>query len=235
MASTISGKLIRKFIRKLVRLFEKESFALDNLDKKLASYITKRNGFFIEVGANDGVSQSNTLYFEKYLGWTGLLIEAIPELAEKCKRNRPKCIVENCALVSRDYPYPTVTMWYCNLMSVVEDPRIIPRDRLEAYIQSGLRFLRKDERPYRVTVPARTLSDVLDAHKIEKVDLLVLDVEGYEAEVLKGLDFRRHRPVFILVEVRSREEIEAILRPYYREVAVLTCYPEYQDILYVLT
>ena len=92
------------------------SFALNALDLQLAGKVRKRRGFFVEAGANDGVSQSNTLYFERYLGWRGLLIEPIPELWEKCRRNRPKAIVEKCALVSLNYPEREIDMRYCNLL-----------------------------------------------------------------------------------------------------------------------
>jgi hypothetical protein len=59
----------------------KRSFGLNELDVKLANHIRFRRGFFVEVGGNDGISQSNTAYLERYLGWRGLLIEPIPELA----------------------------------------------------------------------------------------------------------------------------------------------------------
>lgn len=57
------------------------SYSLNELDIKLLKYINKRNGFFIEVGANNGISQTNTLLFEKNYGWNGMLIEAIPDLS----------------------------------------------------------------------------------------------------------------------------------------------------------
>jgi hypothetical protein len=69
-----------------------ESFALNQLDLKLRPHLNLHGGFFIEAGANDGVNQSNTLYFEKNLNWKGILIEPIPELAQQCKENRPDCI-----------------------------------------------------------------------------------------------------------------------------------------------
>jgi hypothetical protein len=39
----------------------------------------KRGGFFIEAGAHNGVEASNTLYLEKKLGWTGILVEPNPQ------------------------------------------------------------------------------------------------------------------------------------------------------------
>ncbi len=56
-----------------------------------------RTGFFIEAGAHDGVSLSNTFFLES-VGWTGLLVEAHPELFDKCKRSRPRSQVVHAAL-----------------------------------------------------------------------------------------------------------------------------------------
>ena len=49
--------------------------SLNDLDKKMLKYINFRNGFFIEMGANDGVNQSNSFYYDKSLGWNGVLVE----------------------------------------------------------------------------------------------------------------------------------------------------------------
>jgi hypothetical protein len=79
-------------------------------------------------------------------------------------------------------------------------------------------------------VPARTLTAVLDSHGIRRVDFLSLDVEGYELEVLKGLDFDRFRPTLMLIEARYREEIDNFLKPRYQPVAELS----HHDVLYRL-
>jgi FkbM family methyltransferase len=49
-----------------------------------------RNGIFVDIGAHDGVTFSNSFFFEKELDWSGVCIEPIPEVFEKLKRNR-KC------------------------------------------------------------------------------------------------------------------------------------------------
>ena len=84
-----------------------------------------------------------------------------------------------------------------------------------------------------IRVPARTLSSVIDEVGAPPVDLLSLDVEGYESEVLAGLDFDRHAPRYILAEVdmrSAREHVERILRERYH--AVDTFSPH--DVLYEL-
>ena len=194
---------------------------LDELNLKLAEHLRFRGGFFVEVGANDGISQSNTVYLERYLGWRGLLIEGIPELFQKCKMNRPNAIVEQCALVAKDFSETTVTMQYCNLMSIVQGARAsLEGDK--AYVTAGCEHLGPDEVPYAVNVQARTLTSVLDSHEISQVDFLSLDVEGYEGQVLRGLDFSRYAPRFILVECNIPIDVEEALDGRYEFVAQLS-------------
>ncbi len=223
--------MIRRFRDIAASHFKKRSYALNQLDVRLQPYIDFRNGFFVEVGANDGINQSNTFYFEKYKGWRGLLIEAIPALATKCRQNRPRCIVENCALVASDYTEKTVEMRYCNLMSVVKGGLNSEEDE-QKHIQNGEKYLAENEQTYIVAVPAKTLNEVLKKHRIACVDLFSLDVEGYEAQVLKGIDFDCCRIEFMLVEVRYREEVESVISHLYKPFAVLNISESYSDILY---
>jgi FkbM family methyltransferase len=226
---------MKKIIWALKKRFATQSFALNELDRKLAKFIRFRNGFFIEAGANNGIDQSNSLYFEKYLGWKGLLIEAIPSLAEQCKRNRSYCLVENCALVSSSYQSSTIEMQYNDLMSIVKGSFNSETDEKD-YIETGHKFLRQGDSSYLVSVPAKTLSSVLNSHGIERIDLLSLDVEGYEVEVLGGIDFENHSPRYILVEVwhNKKQTIESMLSPYYEELAVLNTNSMFSDVLYHL-
>jgi FkbM family methyltransferase len=203
----------------------RKSFAMNALDLKLANHLDFKGGFFVEAGANDGVSQSNTLYFEKYFKWRGMLVEPIPELAAKCKSNRPKCMVENCALVPFDYQQDQIDMRYCNLMSLVKGAMKSEENDL-AHVKLGCEV--QQVKSYTIKVPARTLTSVLEKHGVSKIDLLSLDVEGYELGVLQGLDFKRYRPSLMLIEARFREEIDAFLTPRYQVIAELSEH----DVLY---
>jgi len=210
-------------------LYGEKSFALNQLDLKLSKYLDFSNGFFIEAGANDGRLQSNTLYFEQYKNWKGILVEPLPELANQCRINRPEAIVENCALIPFDFEEDHIEMRYCGLMSLVKGALKSEQDEL-THIKNGIAGQKKVEETYLVTVHARTLTSILDQNKVSKIDFFSLDVEGFELNVLKGLDFNRYTPTYILVEARYRDEIDSYLQPLYDPIAELS----HHDVLYRL-
>src|SRR5258708_2113196 len=203
----------------------KHYYGLDGLDRKVETFVDFDNGIFVEAGANDGETQSNTAYFARRRGWRGLLVEPIPDLASRCRLARPESVVENCALVPVGADGHSVPMTYCGLMSVVDGGWSDPAaERTHVEIGKQIQSLET----YHVDVPGRCISALLDKHKIAHVDLLSLDVEGFERQALEGLDLSRHRPSFILVEARFREEIDGLLLPHYEAIAQLS----HHDVLY---
>ena len=194
-------------------------FALNDLDHKLAELIPQRRGFFIEAGGNDGLSQSNTYAFERFRRWRGMLIEPVPELARLCRANRPRAIVVPAALVADD-SVTSVPMKSANLMSRVAGTFATKAEEVE-YLRTAQDAQDLDG-IYDIVVPARTLSSILEEHRIVKIDLFSLDVEGYEIEVLKGLDLTRFRPTFMVVETKQLDAFRPYVDPYYDFVKQLT-------------
>jgi FkbM family methyltransferase len=212
------GISFRKWRRALFELAGSDHYshlALNDLDRKLANYITCRNGVFIEVGANDGLAQSNSYWFERFRDWRGILIEPVPDLANACRRNRPWATVVNSALVSTDKTR-SVQMQTANLMAFVSKSFARPDDE-QRHLQKAIEVQRL-ETVTEIEVPARTLSSILSELGTSRIDLLSLDVEGYEIEVLKGLDTSRHRPRYILVETVRLPEVLEVLADLYQEI-----------------
>jgi FkbM family methyltransferase len=199
--------LARRQRRRLERRgdFSASRPALNDLDRALEARLGSEPGFFVEAGAFDGYTQSNTYYLERARGWRGLLVEAVPLLAREAARERPASIVRNCGLVAPDFPEPEITLRYAGTMTVVAET-----PEADAWAHEAQRNMALDEPEHEFSVPARTLSSLLDEVAAPEVDLLSLDVEGYEAEVLKGLDLDRYAPRFIVVEVDMRAEREAV-------------------------
>jgi len=207
---------VKNYIKTLfpafVKLWKKSKkyYGLDNLDKRLKEHLRKENGFFIEIGANDGVSQSNTFWLEKNKGWKGILIEAIPSLYEQCKINRPKCRVFSCACVSGEYKKKTIKIIYADLMSIVAGHKT--KQEEEQFLCSAKQFC---EKQFELEVPARTMTSILDECNVKDIDFMSLDVEGYELNVLKGLDLNKYQPSLLLIEAEGKELLEAHLKGRY--------------------
>src|SRR6056300_1481023 len=85
------GSASHSFFRRLnylMRKFRGGYYSINQLDEQLEQYVNYDNGFYVELGANDGVSQSNSLYFETKRNWRGVLIEPSPHNFLLCKEQR---------------------------------------------------------------------------------------------------------------------------------------------------
>ena len=186
---------------------------LNGLDTKLEVHLdASRPGYFVELGANDGYRQSNTWFLEKEFGWGGVLIEPSPvEFVELLKVRSPQNRFFCTACVPFGYDGEFVRMTYSGLMSVTDGDTDLP-DGGGDHVERGRRFLPEGVRPFAFAALARTLQSVLDeAEAPSRMELLSLDVEGYELPVLRGVDHARTRFGHLLVESRSPDELERYL------------------------
>ena len=189
-------------------------YALHELDEKMLKYLNFNNGFFIEAGANDGISQSNTFLYEKEFDWNGLLIEPNPSKYNQCKNNRPNSIVENYALVSNSYKHDYIDGdfdhegYADSLMSMVLDEG--------DWCDDILRDCKKEKKESSniIKVPATSLDKLLEKHNIKKIDFFSLDVEGYEISVLNGFDIEKYLPNYMLIETTSFENRRKVIFDY---------------------
>ena len=184
--------------------------ALNKIDFKIAKELPdllNKDTFYIEVGANNGINQSNTYFLESIYGAKGLLIEASPSNYEKCVKFRSKKnIFEHCALVSFDYGSPFLELIYSDLMTVPTNTESL---NSEIHAKKGLQFIKGTN--YKFFAPAKTLSQVLNSRGISIVDLLCIDIEGYELEALKGINFDSFLIKYIVIESRKIDEIKNYL------------------------
>ena len=157
------------------------------LQNKLNEIFNKKGGFFIELGANNGLFQSNTAFFEKKMEWSGILIEPSLKGYEECKKNRPNSVCLNYACVSNDYKNDYIEGDF--------------KDNSAMGSIGGKRLRRQNL----VKVKAITLEKILDEHCHTNIDFLSLDTEGYELEILKGLNLNKYRPKFMLIEVYKKD------------------------------
>ena len=188
-------------------------FSLNSLDKQLEKYVDYDNGFYVELGANDGVNQSNTLYFEMKRNWKGVLVEPTPHnfiLCSEQRSNKNKIFCNAC--VGFDYKDKYVDIKYANLMTISENLDLDLENK-EAHIQAGEKHLTEKDRVFSFGSVAATLNSLLEkANAPSVIDFISLDVEGAELEVLKGINFDQFSFKYMLIEVRDLKRVEGFLK-----------------------
>jgi len=147
-------------------------------------FLNKNNGIFLELGAMDGIQFSNTYYLEKFMGWTGVLIEPTQSLFKKLKINRPN---------SKCYNY-IISETRNNIeFAVYNDALSMNRVK---------RYNYHNDANHIVSYPTKYLSEILEDANIDHIDFFSLDVEGAELEVLKTMNW--DIPVHvILAEIKA--------------------------------
>src|SRR5215472_685795 len=177
-------------------------YAAPAIHRLLKRHFAYKRGTFFEVGANDGLDQSNTAYLERYYGWRGVLVEPVPHKFVECVHNRPLSQTIHACLVPRGFKESFVEVTYASLMSV---SAISTGVRADSHVEVARQFF-EYERPLlgqTFLAPAKTASQVIDEAGLTSIDLFSLDVEGAEMEVLEGLDLSMHRPKAFIVETRD--------------------------------
>ena len=155
----------------------------------------QKNGFFVEVGCIDGRRFSNTLTFEER-GWHGLCVEAHAGYIEMLEKNRPNSIVCHCAAGETDGD----AIFYANARGSLSSLDKTTEERWKRdYSEYFSGFEEQSVKKVR-------LSTLLDENHIEEIDILSLDIEGYEVEAMKGMDLNRHRPRVMVIESDSDEQ-----------------------------
>lgn len=175
-------------------------------------YLNFENGFYVDIGANDGRASSNTYHLEKFLGWGGILIEPIMHVHFRSReiRNLERNTFHCCALVDESFENKIVELSYSGLMTVASDN---VSDFLSVeWAELGAPFLGPGEHVQKTWSEARTLKSVLIESSSPKIiDFLSVDVEGSEFSILKNFDFELYTFRYILIEAKLDSPIHKLL------------------------
>ena len=162
-------------------------------------FLDKRNGISIECGAFDGVMESATYFFEESMGWSAINIEASPPIYNMLDSNRKKSININKGLSNKKG-------------NLIFNHAIHPQHGVKFgngsfnHKESHIDILKMENctfESYEVeTIPYRDLIDVIMDQNFNgrTVDLFVLDVEGFEVEVLDGMVGSKYFPNIFCIE-----------------------------------
>lgn len=162
----------------------------------------KKNGFFVEIGACDGLRLSNSLFFERHMGWRGVLAEPGKAWHPALKKNR---------LAKIDFRAVWRTSGCKMLFNETESREVSTLEMFnKADFHSELRLRGKQ-----YMVDTISLEDLLEAHSApDEIDYLSIDTEGSEFDILSGFDFSKRLVRCITCEhnfTTNREKIHALL------------------------
>jgi FkbM family methyltransferase len=158
-------------------------------------------GFFVDVGANDGIKGSMTFDLEKN-GWRGILIEPNPTLVKTLKENRSSPV----------FPYGVSSSEGEMLFYIVDGPdnlHGLSRFHYSLEFEEHVKSLNGLVKPTQIQV--KKLKTIMNESNIfASVDFLKVDVEGHELEVLKSFDFEKFQPKLIVTEDNFKDRDKSV-------------------------
>lgn len=170
----------------------------DNIVDRLLQ--SKEGGFFLDIGANDGITFSNSLFFEKTRKWKGICIEPVPRFYDQLQKIR-SCITINACIADLEKTIEFIEVeGPANMLS-----GILSKESDEHYkrIKDAIK---KDGGSYKIyELETIKIDSILDQYKINTIDYLSLDVEGYELEILKTINFDTYDIRTMTIENDNRE------------------------------
>lgn len=177
------------------------------LDHMLTEILNMQDGIFIEVGAHDGLFQSNTKLLEDYYGWRGILIEPSEIVFNKLIHNRPLARCFNCAL------------------GTFEEHGTYAYGDFDGHAMSSLTG--RLNRPKTCKVYMRSLQSILDECGVNHIHFFSLDTEGYELNILKGIDFNKTTFDYLLIEIYPHLYSDTVSFLDSKGYALVTCLSSY--------
>jgi FkbM family methyltransferase len=162
----------------------------------------KRNGFFVEFGATDGVSINNTVLLERNFGWKGILAEPFPHWHAALDRNR-RCAIDHRCVWSE-------TGREIEFLATHGAPEFAT---VSTFAESDHHREIRAKNSSTIRVRTVSLNDLLRANEAPAdLDYLSVDTEGSEYEILRSLDFARYQPRIITVEHNFNEAQRTLIK-----------------------
>nr|AYC79424.1 hypothetical protein [uncultured bacterium] len=162
--------------------------------------------FFVEIGSNDGDQHDHLRPFILSRPWRGIMVEPVPFVFDRLRRNYEgidRVTLANVAIADRDGMLP--------FFHLVEEADPVSKGLPDWYDGTGsfsrdalLRHVAEipdvEQRIVEAGVTALTLASLCRRHGVDRVDLLLIDTEGYDWEILRHVDFATIHPRLVVYE-----------------------------------
>jgi FkbM family methyltransferase len=172
---------------------------LQDLFVEIVFFTSSNNGYFIDIGAYDGIKFSNSYFFEKHKLWKGVAIEPNEKIFVKLQQNRT-CNLVNGVITNIDgeLDYLRVDGDGEMLSGIINNFDEKHKQRIENNTETygGTTVVEK--------VKSYSINSLINQHQIYAIDLLSIDTEGSELQILSDFPFDKVIPRIILVENNYR-------------------------------
>lgn len=161
-----------------------------------------KSRFYIDIGANDGITLSNTYLLEKR-GWRGICIEANKDIFTLLKNNR-KCYCYNVAFTDSDKEVLFLKVNGENnmLSGIIESDLESKLSQNNLYIKNN----HKIDDSEVVKVQGMSFDSVMKNHNIDIIDYISIDVEGRELKILEAIDFEKYKILLLTIENNNKKD-----------------------------
>lgn len=170
-------------------------------------------GSFMEIGAYDGITNSNSKFFEDSLGWKTILIEPNPNVIDKLKKNRPNSeIYHNVVSKENGIEKFIAAVGYCEQLSGINrsyNPEHKARLHSETIAHNGAILF--------FDMPSITIEDLF-ATGIP--DVLSIDTEGAEQEIISSYSWERGPKIVIVENAYNEKYAEAFYSKYEQAIRI---------------
>ena len=185
--------ILREKIWNNERIFfwNEKFFSQAGQDKVIKNHFfpNKKNGFFLEIGAYDGIEGSNCFHFEKFLNWNGIAFEPSKVQYEKLKNNR------NCKILNKAMSNSVVEV---DFVEVIEGLTQMSGIKNENYTAENI--IKKNGQSKTEISKIITTTFDQEVSSDQEIDYLSIDIEGGELSVLETIDFEKYTIKVVSVE-----------------------------------
>ena len=156
-----------------------------------------KNGFFVEIGAYNGVNGSNCYFFEKFLNWSGIAIEpSLNQFLLLQKNRKCKCVNKAITKKKEKIEFIDVIKGYTQMSGINN-----------SFYQKTLEMINKDPRTIidKKIVETSTFSEIVEKNYL--IDYLSIDVEGGERDIIESIDFDLYKIKVLSIENNNPSEV----------------------------
>src|SRR5262249_23534355 len=174
--------------------------------------------FFVNIGANDGVSNDPIYPFLPEYDWRGIVVEPLAPMIEELRRNYrdfPGIVFEQAAIAATPRPFHSLPAsagyertWTKQVGTL--NPAALAKtiDRMRTYEFDGPVPAGLERSVATVEVPCLTFEALMTKHRVERVDFLSIDAESADYEIFCSIDLDRWRPAILCIETGDMRAVE---------------------------